>query len=72
VRAETFDDRDGVRTGQAQTLSEITLTPELRLTPRFVLRADLRRDLSNHAVFESDSGARDTQTTILVNVLGAF
>jgi hypothetical protein len=72
VRAETFDDRDGVRTGQAQTLSEITLTPELHLTPRFVLRADLRKDLSTHAVFESDSGARDTQTTILVNVLGAF
>jgi hypothetical protein len=72
VRVETFDDRDGVRTGQAQTLSEVTFTPELRLTPRFVLRADLRRDRSNHAVFESDSGARDTQTTLLVNVLGAF
>jgi hypothetical protein len=72
VRAETFDDRDGVRTGQEQTLSEITLTPELRVTPRFVLRADLRRDLSNHAVFGSDSGARDTRTTLLVNVLAAF
>jgi hypothetical protein len=72
VRAETFDDRDGARTGLAQRLSELTLTPELRLAPRFLLRADLRRDRSNHPVFSSDSGPRDTQATLLVNVIGAF
>src|SRR5215831_12092066 len=31
VRGEYFDDRDGARTGTAQSLSELTLTPEVRL-----------------------------------------
>src|SRR5205814_6326528 len=52
VRGESFDDRDGARTGIAQTLSEFTATPELRLTERLVVRADARLDRSNHHVFE--------------------
>jgi hypothetical protein len=72
MRFEIFDDRDGARTGQAQRLREVTLTPELRLTPRFVLRGDIRADRSNRRVFISNVGPRVTQTTVLVNVIGAF
>lgn len=72
VRAESFNDRDGVRTGVPQTLSEATLTPELRVSPRFVLRADLRADRSTEDVFLDGSDPADHQTTILLNALAWF
>jgi hypothetical protein len=73
VRGESFDDRDGFRTGTAQTLSEFTLTPELRLTPHFLVRADARVDRSNHDVFEkSQPLATNTQSTVLFGVLYSF
>ena len=72
ARGESFDDPDGARTGTQQTLTEGTLTPELRLTPHLVLRGDLRMDHSNHDVFPTSTGAKDTQTTVLVNALVAF
>ena len=72
VRGETFDDHDGARTGVAQKLSEVTLTPELRLTKRALVRADLRMDRSDHPVFEKGAGATDTQGTVLLNVLFSF
>ncbi|MBZ0088760.1 MAG: porin, partial [Thermoanaerobaculia bacterium] len=52
LRAEMFDDPDGVRTGTAQTLHEVTLTPEWKLGEHFVLRGDLRRDHSDADVFQ--------------------
>jgi len=72
ARAESFDDRDGVRTGTAQSLSEITLTPELRLTPHLLVRGDARVDRSNHRVFLEEAGVTDTQPTILLDVLYSF
>jgi len=72
VRAETFQDRDGARTGIAQTLSEITLTPEVRLGTSCVVRGDLRLDVSDRAVFEGASGFRRTQPTVSVNALYHF
>jgi len=72
LRGEVFDDPQGVRTGVTQTLSEGTITPELRITPRWLLRGDLRLDHSNHDVFATGTGVKDTQTTLLVNVLAAF
>ena len=72
ARAEYFDDRDGDRTGTAQDLSEWTVTPELKLTPRMILRADVRSDRSNRSVFQKDSRRVDSQTTVLVNALYAF
>jgi len=71
-RAERFDDRDGSRTGTAQTLSEITVTPELRLGASCLVRGDLRLDSSDRAVFEGSSAARKTQPTVSVNVLYHF
>jgi hypothetical protein len=72
VRAEVFDDPDGVRTGTDQTLSELTLTPELKLSPGLVLRADLRLDHSNRDVFEEEASLTGTQPTVLVNALYFF
>lgn len=72
LRAEVFDDPDGVRTGTAQKLAELTLTPELKLAPGLVLRADLRLDHSTRDVFEKDSGLTGTQPTVLLNALYFF
>jgi len=51
VRGEAFKDRDGVRTRVVQTLSELTLTPELRVSSNFILRGDLRLDRSSQRFF---------------------
>lgn len=72
ARAEVFDDPDGVRTGTPQTLSELTLTPDLKLAPGLVLRADLRLDRSSRDVFEKESGLTGTQPTVLLNALYSF
>lgn len=72
LRAELFDDPDGVRTGTPQTLSELTLTPELKLAPGLVFRADLRLDHSTRDVFEKESGLTGTQPTVLLNALYFF
>jgi hypothetical protein len=69
VRAESFDDIDSYRTGTKQKLEEVTLTPEWKAAPGFVLRGDLRFDSSDSKVFEK-RGQLDgvkTQPTISVN-----
>ncbi len=72
VRGEWFKDRDGFRTGTAQTLTEGTLTPEVRLTDQMRLRADVRLDHSDKLVFE-DLRSRDTnQLTVLLSGLCIF
>ncbi len=74
LRAEVFDDRDGARTGTAQTLTELTLTPELKVTPHLTFRADLRLDSSDRPVFEDHGGAlsKKSQPTVLLNALYLF
>jgi len=72
ARGETLNDRDGARTGVAQTLSEFTLTPELRLTPHLLVRGDARIDRSNHHVFEKSQGFTDSQPTALFSVIYSF
>ena len=72
ARGEMFDDRDGARTGTAQTLREVTVTPELRLTPHLLLRADARLDHSDLPVFEKRVGLANTQPSILLDVVGTF
>jgi hypothetical protein len=72
VRGEYFDDSDGVRTGVAQSLREVTATAELRATAHFLVRADLRVDHSNLAVFQTSTGARNTQPTLLLNAIYSF
>jgi putative OmpL-like beta-barrel porin-2 len=71
LRGESFDD-SGIRTGIDQTLREVTLTPELRLTPSLLIRADARIDHSNRAVFEKDLGFARSQSTILFDAIYSF
>ncbi len=72
LRAETFDDVDGARTGVSQRLSELTLTPEAKVSANLRVRGDLRFDRSNRPVFEKRGGASDSQTTLLVEALYGF
>jgi Putative beta-barrel porin-2, OmpL-like. bbp2 len=69
LRAERFDDRDGARTGVAQTLDEVTLTPSFSIGKHLVVRGDLRHDWSDHAVFQRRNGLTRQQTTISLNLL---
>ncbi|TMQ69103.1 MAG: porin [Candidatus Eisenbacteria bacterium] len=72
LRAETFDDVDGTRTGVHQRLSELTLTPEAKVSANLRVRGDLRFDHSDQAVFEKRGGTSDRQTTVLVGALYSF
>jgi hypothetical protein len=74
ARAELLDDPDGYRTGVDQQLEELTLTPEWRPAPNFMLRMDIRTDRSNHEVFErrGEPASRKTQNTISLNALCTF
>lgn len=72
LRGEYFADADGARTGVSQYLTEATLTPELRVTPQLLVRADLRVDRSNRDVFEKRTEVANAQPTVLLNVIYAF
>jgi hypothetical protein len=72
ARAESFDDRDGFRTGTAQSITTLTLTPELRLTPHLLVRADARNDRSTRSVYQKGNDVTDSQPTVLFNVLYSF
>lgn len=63
VRAEVFEDRNGYRTGDAQTLKEATLTINFKPRKNIILRAETRRDVSNNYTFISKStgNVRDFQ-----------
>jgi len=74
LRGELFNDRDGARTGVAQKLKGVTLTPELKVGSHLVFRGDLRIDFSDKEVFEGSDGAltKKQQPTVLLNALYAF
>jgi hypothetical protein len=72
LRAEEFQDRDGARTGTAQTLREVTLTPEFKVSDAFVVRADLRYDWSSEKTFEKRQSVTDTQPTVLLNLIWVY
>jgi hypothetical protein len=67
VRAEYFKDQDGVRTGTAQALKEITFTPEIRVAQGLIIRPEYRHDWSDERVF--DSGTGKNQDTIALGVM---
>lgn len=68
-RAEQFEDRKGVRTGDAQILREATFSPEYKPNEHFVLRGDFRIDHSNCKVFARAGSMVNTQTTMSLNAL---
>jgi predicted porin len=67
LRGEYFSDPNGVRTGTAQNLKEITLTPEFRLAQGLVLRPEYRHDWSDEEVFDSNS--RKSQDTVSLSAM---
>jgi putative OmpL-like beta-barrel porin-2 len=71
VRAEFFDDKDGARTGTAQTLTEVTVTPEIRLANGLIVRPEYRHDSSNKESFDMTNGAftKKSQNTIALGVM---
>jgi hypothetical protein len=73
ARGELFYDFDGFRTGTAQRLMELTLTPEFKVTDAFLLRGEFRIDQSDQRVFEREGGlTRRYQPTLALNALYAF
>lgn len=72
VRAEVFDDRDGVRTLQPQTLREFTITPSWKPNSHFVLRGDWRFDHSSALIFDHRDELAQDQTTISLNAIYVF
>jgi Putative beta-barrel porin-2, OmpL-like. bbp2 len=73
LRAEYFADPDGARTGTAQKLEELTLTPELKVSAHLLIRGDLRVDWSDAAVFEKkDARTSKTQPTGILSVAYLF
>jgi hypothetical protein len=72
LRAELFNDADGVRTGTVQNLSEITITPAYMINDHILIRGDLRFDTSDKATFTSDSSFSKKQTTVSCNIIYHF
>jgi hypothetical protein len=71
VRVESFDDNDGSRTGTAQTLTEITVTPEVRLAGGLIVRPEYRHDSSDQQSFDRVNGVftKKSQDTIALGVM---
>jgi hypothetical protein len=67
IRGEIFDDKDGFRTGTVQRLSEITVTPEIRLNGGVVLRPEYRHDSSDQTFF--NGGQKKDQDTLALGVM---
>ncbi len=71
IRAEFFCDKDGVRTGIPQNLTEITFTPEFRIVKNLLVRPEYRHDWSNKDAFDSKHTAfsKKSQDTISLSVM---
>jgi Putative beta-barrel porin-2, OmpL-like. bbp2 len=68
-RFEVFNDKDGLRTGVAQTVKDITLTQEVKLLNNFITRFEYRRDFSNQRFFTNSAGvAKDNQNTFTLGI----
>ncbi|MBN8230386.1 porin [Corallococcus macrosporus] len=74
ARAEVYRDRDGLLSGTAQTLSEGTLTLEVRPADHLVLKAEARHDRSTRSVFDGPSPPlpRQHQTLLAVGAVATF
>ncbi|HTJ44171.1 MAG TPA: outer membrane beta-barrel protein [Kofleriaceae bacterium] len=71
LRGEVFDDKDGARTGTAQTLEEGTATVQVHLSDDAHVRAEVRVDNSDQMVFGGNDPSK-TQVTAAVNALAKF
>jgi hypothetical protein len=71
LRAEYFKDPDGVRTGIAQELKEITLTADFKVAKNLLVRPEYRHDWSTQNAFDSENKTFDTksQDTVAVGLM---
>lgn len=71
LRYEYFDDKDGLRTGAAQKLQEVTFTPEFKITKAVLLRPEYRHDWSDQKVFPNGDNAltKKSQDTIALAIM---
>ena len=71
VRAEYFDDKNGVRTGIAQKLKEITVSPEFRIAKGLLVRPEYRHDWSDQNGFDSHKNtfSKKGQDTIALGMM---
>ncbi len=68
-RFEVLNDSNGLRTGTAQTVKDITLTQEIKLANNFITRFEYRRDFSNQNFFTNSAGAaRDNQNSFIIGL----
>jgi predicted porin len=69
LRGESFDDKDGTRVviGTPQKLTEVTITPEIRLANGLIVRPEYRHDSSDKQSF--DNGTKKTQDTIALGMM---
>lgn len=73
VRAETFNDVDGYRTGVIQKWNEATLTVGYAPTKSMELRGEVRKDTSDKASFAYNDGiARKSQNSLGLEAIYKF
>jgi len=73
LRAETFDDKDGLRFGLADTkYRELTLTVAYLAADNFELRGEMRTDRASEARFSDGGSTSKTLTTFAVQALYKF
>ncbi|MHC9544784.1 MAG: outer membrane beta-barrel protein [Vulcanimicrobiota bacterium] len=70
LRGEIFSDPQGYRTGVAQTLKELTLTPQFKVGKNVVIRPEFRYDWSDVKSF--NDGSAYNQSTIGIGVMVTF
>lgn len=70
LRGETFSDPQGYRTGTPQTLREITLSPQFKVSKNMVIRPEYRCDWSDVKSF--NEGTSNNQSTIGIGVMILF
>lgn len=70
VRGEYFKDTDGVRTGTAQEVKELTITPEIKLSSGLIIRPEYRHDWSTSNFFNGST--KKSQDTIALGVMYKF
>ena len=71
-RFEYFDDKDGLASGTAQKLKELTLTGEFKSAEGVICKVEYRRDYSDTAVFSKNGAATKNQNTFSVSMVYAF
>jgi len=67
LRGEEFDDPQGFRTGTEQSLTEWTVTPEIRIPGGLIIRPEYRHDTSNEKSF--DNATKKSQDTIALGAM---